>query len=1022
MPDRFWLTKIKALVRYLNLEQIRRNSIDDRTESYLNNLILIVNGPSEEINNHIDTAHQITDASDRALLRLAQIEPQLANQEAVKVKVSHLLSGACLRLDISYSEYQNLKTNSPTRNSESPHDSNPLDYQQLFWWLWRCLPEIASNQLAQPSAILLPAAKILPDASIWSHNSLAAAIAGCLVGYQRPNAEPVKQPSVPHIATFSFSPIQELIKASRKMRDFWAGSWVLHYLSAKICWQLAWKYGPDSLIYPSLYRQPLIDHWILQSWDNFSNWLNLEEESEATQRALLTAGFPNVIVILLPEAEVEAAMNTARTTLFKEWLKIGELVFEELSHKPKKRHWTRELDIDNPTWKQWLKNQWQTYWTALPISPDGDFTISIAESDKDFSDWQEKLNEFGNLSDDFTLFKPEENDFIAAVQRQKSDTTTTVNVGSWWPYIFDQLRFAADSVKSSRSWRVPTAFIARSTISGIGPAVYPVKDFREWEKHNQPDDNNQLRPYDRHITEGDISRFWDQHAGLFDGSEKLNATEVLKRTLHHVLTRLLYPQEEEKWKERWSGYYPDLSSGVAGWLRTSHDTHPEKIAYFQQACQEINSIVEGWNIEKSENDFFPAEQPWGIPWVDETQNKQNRLPNPRLLNAGWLIEDFEPTSEDPEVKKREKQKELEKLQNAIAKYFKPGKNPTDWYVIAVGDGDGMGKWLKGERLDHYQRYIPSIPSIPSNANQDTVAVYEAFEQLTQIPKRMGPSTHNALSRALLDFSNQLVPYLTEQRYAGRLIYGGGDDVLAYTNFWEWDSWLWDIHECFRGAEDPQKKVEGKDDEFKNEGDYWQWQGNSLQNAYGQDWEPRLQKRPLFTMGSKASVSFGVVIAHHSVPLAIALENLWQAESSAKEYEHGEKKKDAVQVRVLYGSGNILQATSRFKVFKKWRKLIHNQIAQECSIFEKAAQWWSQHPAPTEDAIEDWTRYFCKSLDVIKSNQNECKEFDKILRKFLKAIYKSTPEAKLDQEIQSWLKLTAFVLRDRIIECNQEGES
>jgi len=24
----------------------------------------------------------------------------------------------------------------------------------------------------------------------------------------------------------------------------------------------------------------------------------------------------------------------------------------------------------------------------------------------------------------------------------------------------------------------------------------------------------------------------------------------------------------------------------------------------------------------------------------------------------------------------------------------------------------------------------------------------------------------------------------------------GDDVLAYTNLWEWDNWLWDIRQCF----------------------------------------------------------------------------------------------------------------------------------------------------------------------------------------------------------------------------------
>ncbi|PLZ52410.1 Cas10/Cmr2 second palm domain-containing protein, partial [Fischerella thermalis] len=94
-------------------------------------------------------------------------------------------------------------------------------------------------------------------------------------------------------------------------------------------------------------------------------------------------------------------------------------------------------------------------------------------------------------------------------------------------------------------------------------------------------------------------------------------------------------------------------------------------------------------------------------------------------------------------------------------------------------------------LEKYGDYIPSQLSV----NLDS------FQKFLEVKKRMGPSTHNALSRALLDFSNQLVPYLTQQRYAGRLIYAGGDDVLAYTNLWEWDNWLWDIRQCFRGDKD-----------------------------------------------------------------------------------------------------------------------------------------------------------------------------------------------------------------------------
>ena len=174
----------------------------------------------------------------------------------------------------------------------------------------------------------------------------------------------------------------------------------------------------------------------------------------------------------------------------------------------------------------------------------------------------------------------------------------------------------------------------------------------------------------------------------------------------------------------------------------------------------------------------------------------------------------------------------------------------------------------------------------------------------ELGKRMGPSTHNALSRALLDFSNQLVPHLTETRYAGRVIYASGDDLLAYTNLWEWDSWLWDIRQCFRGDRDPHH-------DFKNDGDYWQWQHESPSLDH-------LPQRPLFTMGNKATISFGIVIAHQSVPLAIALENLWQAKVKAKEHQSDcakikDYRKDAVQVRVMYQNGNILSSTAKFKI-------------------------------------------------------------------------------------------------------------
>jgi CRISPR-associated protein Cmr2 len=425
------------------------------------------------------------------------------------------------------------------------------------------------------------------------------------------------------------------------------------------------------------------------------------------------------------------------------------------------------------------------------------------------------------------------------------------------------------------------------------------------------------------------------------------------------------------------------------------------INYFATSCQHI--------IEKfpwvNQGQDAPASLPWGIPWI--AKNHANWF-NPRLLNAGWLIDDYHPknprTNEifTRREQQEEKRKVLQLLRDAISKCFTPGKNPTDWYVLAAGDGDSMSEWLKGTKLEAYSHYLPDklhpkIEKMPDRYR-------EPLTEFLKKKKRMGPSTHSALSRALLDFSNQLVPYLTEERYAGRLIYSGGDDVLAYTNLWEWDSWLWDISQCFKGENDPKN-------EFVEDGNYWRWDNGKLPES--------LSPRPLFTLGENATISFGIAIASHSVPLAIALENLWEAETEAKDHNFPKgEPKDAVQVRVLYGNGNILKATAKFKAFQQWRQLVNEGIG-ESAIFEQAAQLWSQHPAPIEDAIAPWANAFCSRREALRGDDEAT--FQTNLTNFLRELWQTTAPENLNNEVQNWLKLAAFTLRSQQIDIPLGGE-
>jgi CRISPR-associated protein Cmr2 len=185
------------------------------------------------------------------------------------------------------------------------------------------------------------------------------------------------------------------------------------------------------------------------------------------------------------------------------------------------------------------------------------------------------------------------------------------------------------------------------------------------------------------------------------------------------------------------------------------------------------------------------------------------------------------------------------------------------------------------------------------------------------------------------------------------------------------------------------------------------------------------------LGKKASISFGVVIANQGVPLAIALEQLRKAEEAAKEHAYPNKEhaypnsdpngkplvKDAVQVRVIYGNGNILKATAKFDTFSQWKALLNfadQHPNLDAALFEQAAEIWDQHPPPMDEAITPWVEGFLSRRDAFAQNDESRDRFSQFLQAFLKALDKTTAPESVNREVQAWLKLAAFLIRKRQI--------
>ncbi|MGH2507745.1 MAG: type III-B CRISPR-associated protein Cas10/Cmr2 [Ktedonobacteraceae bacterium] len=178
--------------------------------------------------------------------------------------------------------------------------------------------------------------------------------------------------------------------------------------------------------------------------------------------------------------------------------------------------------------------------------------------------------------------------------------------------------------------------------------------------------------------------------------------------------------------------------------------------------------------------------------------------------------------------------------------------PTPYYTLIQMDGDHMGTLLSGVQ---------------------------------------NRTEHVAISRALSHFSRQDVPRLVEEEHPARLIYAGGDDVLAISP----------LESLFQLA-------------------------NQLQEAYCAQVKKAVVDQD---RQQKVTASMGVVIAHHLTPLAFVIRAARQAESLAKS-QYG---RNALVVTVLRRSGEQTRVGCRWYYDKPEIQPL-SLIDQMYALFEK----------------------------------------------------------------------------------------
>jgi CRISPR-associated protein Cmr2 len=784
------------------------------------------------------------------------------------------------------------------------------DAEKVFWWFWRFYGDAIAydNRIKQQATyprdvLLLPADTRIPDCPLEAHTAITAALAGTLFPQGTPNEA---TPQHPWLLMFSFAPVQEFIKSSRKLLDFWAGSYLLHYLSAQVCWFLAERYGPDVVITPNLYNQTIIDAFLLRKYPDFAaDFQRLGIPNPSTTSSLTTAGFPNVITALIPAQDKETIGHELQAHLQQTWLSIGNKVresikahvrrlYEDPDHIAKIENWIAQefpaqmvTDLCNEfrswqhggqwewnaLWQAQLKHFWESYWIALPLG-NPEQSLTCWRGAPTYAAWKTAQT---------VLAKAEP----ALPTEVEEKVYSTINVGTWWPFLQQRLGQALSALKNTRNWQFPASAGERSSISGAYSALHPNLLYRDpfREGHGLPTSSMRL--------------FWHVMAqafpGLFNGKERLNAIEVTKRmawTHGGVAASLGVECSGDDYENLVR--FPNASSIAAARFMA---TEPDQVKRY---WHDLNREV------KADADLHPYYERFGgktrrpsqIPQVDAA------LPegyNGVMFSAKWLAEDLG-------IEDKGSLAALRGAVNWVQKRLHWGdRSPVDWWCILLADGDSMGDYVRGHRLKAYREYVASniVAQIDQQAKDPKLTEWHSWQDfINKTPKRMGPATHVGLNRALLDFSNRLVPYLVEQRYCGRVVYSGGDDVMAVLPLEDALPLIQVLRQAWCGGEDAAG-------EFEPQGGYWQ-------TVQGSKAAKHLGMRRLFTMGEGATMSMGVVLAHKSVPLPTVLEHLWQAEKEQAKRLPG---KDGLCFEVIYGSGNSLSAVLKGHLFDQWQHLV-----------------------------------------------------------------------------------------------------
>jgi len=729
-------------------------------------------------------------------------------------------------------------------------DAGKTDWRRTslaFWRFGPSLSEVNDNGTLGALWPLLPADTRVPDHSIWEHLDLTSAFAGAFAA--DPNGDAA-------LLTVSLGPVQSFIEAARSTSDMWAGSHLLSRLAWEAMKTVCEELGPDAILFPRLRAVPQVDVWLRDECglpaDLFADCDWARGATDANP--LFSAALPNRFVAIVPRSTArELARKIERNV--REWLQErGKEVVDRLLEaaglgSDGEQHCHRQM-------REQLEGFPEVHWAVAPFSLVRPRNRE-RQTDLDTSALAEAMAPFHGVA------TGEPCGFLASpawkvlCKELKWDDNTTFhspNPGVTYPAVHDLAERALAAAKAVRPFSQSPQRGWRCSLTGE----------TEW----LTADPAQLRHSYRQQDDTLWARVAAKKPAWAKPGEHLGALAALKR-----LWPTLFAEEVGR------AVRSVADSGSA--QRFVVSTHTMALAY------QLDRWLERGG--SGDEDLAAALERVSAEPVALPRRLMQRHAGKEALSAAKRL----PSMLEADAGQDDEARNRRIVQRTLGSNGGDGERLESYYGMLLMDGDHMGAWLAGDdqhAISYRESFHPQVRS-GFDSRADRQPLLRAYaDQL----RAMSPNRHLAISAALNDFSLVVARHVVESEHLGRLIYAGGDDVLAMLPVADLLPAMLRLRTAYSGH-----------DPAHVDGDL---EGLALKHGFallreksGNRW------RLMRMMGERATASCGAVVAHHQAPLSAVMRELRTAERRAK----NEGARDAFSLAVIKRSGGALRVTAKW---------------------------------------------------------------------------------------------------------------